>query len=263
MDKRKKLQKAALREMQEEVRFRRHKYVAPVGIVFLLLAAVGLVTVCVFCVRFTQRLLDNSAEKARFEQVITPVLMLDPVPFGSAADADPLFLLQSSLWSALLGDKRESYQANEDSLGRIPVPASDVDVAAARLYGDVKLEHQSFTVNYVDNYVYDEDTKTYYVQVTGQVGLYTPNVEEIVKKGNQYTLLVGYVPPIDVWRQCAAGKTERPQSDKWMYYDLERVGDHYQILAIRDIPVELRNKLLERDGQPIPTQLAGDAVPAA
>ena len=121
MDKRKKLQKAALREMQEEVRFRRHKYVAPVGIVFLLLAAVGLVTVCVFCVRFTQRLLDNSAEKARFEQVITPVLMLDPVPFGSAADADPLFLLQSSLWSALLGDKRESYQANEDSLGRIPV----------------------------------------------------------------------------------------------------------------------------------------------
>ena len=44
MDKRKKLQKAALREMQEEVRFRRHKYVAPVGIVFLLLAAVGLVT---------------------------------------------------------------------------------------------------------------------------------------------------------------------------------------------------------------------------
>ena len=174
MDKRKKLQKAALREMQEEVRFRRHKYVAPVGIVFLLLAAVGLVTVCVFCVRFTQRLLDNSAEKARFEQVITPVLMLDPVPFGSAADADPLFLLQSSLWSALLGDKRESYQANEDSLGRIPVPASDVDVAAARLYGDVKLEHQSFTVNYVDNYVYDEDTKTYYVQVTGQVGLYTP-----------------------------------------------------------------------------------------
>ena len=71
------------------------------------------------------------------------------------------------------------------------------------------------------------------------------------------------MPPNDVWRQSAAGKTERPQSDKWMYYDLERVGDHYQILAIRDIPVELRNKLLERDGQPIPTQLAGDAVPAA
>ena len=137
------------------------------------------------------------------DRVITPVLMLDPVPFGSAADADPLFLLQSSLWSALLGDKRESYQANEDSLGRIPVPASDVDVAAARLYGDVKLEHQSFTVNYVDNYVYDEDTKTYYVQVTGQVGLYTPNVEEIVKKGNQYTLLVGYVPP----NACAVMKS--------------------------------------------------------
>ena len=32
-----------------------------------------------------------------------------------------------------------------------------------RLYGpDVKLEHQTFTINYVDNYVYDEETRTYY-----------------------------------------------------------------------------------------------------
>ena len=79
--------------------------------------------------------------------------MFDPVPFEKATDADPLFLLQSSLWSTLLGEKRDSYQF--DAMERLIVPSSDVDVACARLFGpDVKLEHQSFG-DYETTYYYD------------------------------------------------------------------------------------------------------------
>ena len=226
------------RDPAEGLHYRKNKYAAPVGGIFLFLAAVGLVAVGLFCVRFTQGLLDNTREKQKFEQIITPVLMFDPLPFESPSDVNPLFLLQSSLWSAMLGEKRASYQ--EDPLERVMVPASDVDVACARLYGpDVKLEHQTFTINYVDNYVYDEETRTYYVPVTGQVGMYTPSVERVVKKGDVYTLTVGYLQPTTAWTQATADKDGKPEADKYMIYELKKVKDHYQLTAIRDLPSEL------------------------
>lgn len=169
---------------------------------------------------------------------------------------NPLFLLQSSLWSAMLGEKRASYQ--EDPLERVMVPASDVDVACARLYGpDVKLEHQTFTINYVDNYVYDEETRTYYVPVTGQVGMYTPSVERVVKKGDVYTLTVGYLQPTTAWTQATADKDGKPEADKYMIYELKKVKDHYQLTAIRDLPSEL----LPEYGQQVQADSA--AQPAA
>ena len=251
-----KTNQAPRRDPAEGLHYRKNKYAAPVGGIVLFLAAVGLVAVGIFCVRFTQSLLDNTREKQKFEQIITPVLMFDPLPFESPSDVNPLFLLQSSLWSAMLGEKRASYQ--EDPLERVMVPASDVDVACARLYGpDVKLEHQTFTINYVDNYVYDEETRTYYVPVTGQVGMYTPSVERVVKKGDVYTLTVGYLQPTTAWTQATADKDGKPEADKYMIYELKKVKDHYQLTAIRDLPSEL----LPEYGQQVQADSA--AQPAA
>ena len=39
------------------------------------------------------------------------------------------------MWSALLGEKRDSYQFDNDTNLRLIVPASDIDVACARLFG--------------------------------------------------------------------------------------------------------------------------------
>ena len=212
--------------------YRKNKYAAPVGFFWLALVAIGIVALAIFCVRFTLGLLDNTKEKERFEQIIYPVIMFDPVPFENPADADPLMLLQASLWSTLLGEKRDSYQEND--LGWKIVPASDVDVACARLFGpEAKLEHQTIT-NYVDTtYTYDEDTKTYYVPVQSVTPFYTPSILSVVKKGDLFTLEVGYVPPANAWTQ-AGGKNQEPEIQKTLLYDLLKVKDHYQITAIRD-----------------------------
>ena len=201
-------------EEADRVVYRKNKYAAPVGGIFLLLALVGLISVGIFCVRFTQGLLDNTQEKREFERIIYPVLMFDPVPFENAQDADPLMLLQSSIWSTLLGEKRDSYQ--ENAIGWKIVPASDVDVACARLFGpEVQLEHQTIT-NFVDT------------------TFYTPSVQRVVKEGDVYTLDVGYVAPATAW---SYEETE-PEIEKMMIYELLRVGDHYQLTAIRDMPSE-------------------------
>ncbi len=220
-------------EEADRVVYRKNKYAAPVGGIFLLLALVGLISVGIFCVRFTQGLLDNTQEKREFERIIYPVLMFDPVPFENAQDADPLMLLQSSIWSTLLGEKRDSYQ--ENAIGWKIVPASDVDVACARLFGpEVQLEHQTIT-NFVDTtYTYDEETRTYYVPVDGVTPFYTPSVQRVVKEGDVYTLDVGYVAPATAW---SYEETE-PEIEKMMIYELLRVGDHYQLTAIRDMPSE-------------------------
>ena len=69
--------------------------------------------------------------------------------------------------------------------------------------------------------------------VTGQVGMYTPSVERVVKKGDVYTLTVGYLQPTTAWTQATADKDGKPEADKYMIYELKKVKDHYQLKAIR------------------------------
>ena len=217
----------------DHIRPRRRKYAAPIGGIFVILALVGLVTVIVFSVQFTRKALDNSNEKRRFEQMILPVVMFDPVPFEKVTDVDPLVLLQSSLWAALMGEKRESY--TYDEIGRLVVPASDVDVACANLFGpEVTLTHQSFG-DYEITYVYSDDMKAYFVPVQSQVNLYTPRVEQIEKRGDIYALTVGYIPPNN-WTTDLEGNTSEPRADKYMIYEMKKEDSHYYLVAIKDPP---------------------------
>lgn len=214
---------------------KRRRFAAPVGGVFLVLVVIGIIAVVLLSLDFTRKMIDNSNQKADFEKQILPVLMFDPVPFERATDVDNLVLLQDSVWAALLGDKRGSYQYDET--GMISVPASDVEVAAAKLFGpDVVLEHQSFG-NIIDtSYIYDEETKTYRIPVMGQTGLYTPRVVKIEKKsGNVLELTVGYIPPASIWSAAQEGEDGETQPDKYMIYEMTKANKSYYVSAIRDV----------------------------
>lgn len=221
--------------MQQAKKKRQGKYhnATVVGGIFAVLAIIGLITVIMVSVKATTQILDNSKEKEKFSQIILPVLMFDPVPFENAADLDPLFLLQSSLW-ATLQEKKDSY--SYDDTGMMVVPATDVDVKCAQLFGDgVKLEHQTFG-DFLISYVYDEQTEVYKVPTDAQVGVYTPEIEKISKKGDVYTLTVGYLPPGNSWAMDLSGKKYDPQPDKYMIYELKKVDNYFQLLSIKDPP---------------------------
>ncbi|MCI5802135.1 MAG: hypothetical protein SOX72_03290 [Oscillospiraceae bacterium] len=212
-------------------RHQKYRYAAPFGGLFLLLAAIGLVAVAVMSVHLTAAIMDNTKEKQKFESFILPVLMFDPVTFESPADADPEMVLKSSLWAALL-DNRTKYTYDES--GMLVVPVSDVDVYAARLFGsDIKVEHKSI-LSFEMNYVYNEEQNTYSVPADGQVWQYKPRVQKITKKGNTYTLLVDYIPPGSLWETDFEGNTYEPEPDKTMIYELKKVKNGYNIVAIRE-----------------------------
>ena len=222
-------------ENKSKKRKYKNKYAAPVGSIFIILAIIGFITVIVGSINLTRKLLDNSSQLAEFERIIKPVLMFDPVPFDKVEDADNNMLLQSSLWSALLNSEKDSF-VRDDTNGMILLPASDIDVACAKLFGaEIKLQHKTFG-DYELTYYFDESTKTYQVPLTVQVGFYTPQIQSVSKKANIITLLVGYLPPGNLLITDIQGIEHEPTPDKYMIYELEQIKGNYYVKAIKDPP---------------------------
>ncbi len=212
---------------------RRRKLSAPLGAAFLALSAIGLVAVILFTVRSVQNVLDPTAKYHRYASFISPVVMMDPVPFSRVENIEQNVLQQASLWAALTGENRESY--TYDDTGMLLVPASDVDVAAVKLFGpNVRIEHRSFDDTDA-SYLFDPEIQSYRVPLIAKLA-YSPDVVGISKKGDSITLTVGYVAPGNIWStdiQSDKGTAVIPE--KYMYYDLTKWSEGYYISAVRDV----------------------------
>ncbi|MBE6899963.1 MAG: hypothetical protein E7479_04775 [Ruminococcaceae bacterium] len=215
---------------------RKHQYAATVGAVLIGLAIIGTISLCSVLVNLGIRVLDNTRQKEAFEWKIYPLLMFDPAAFEDPNQLEEVFILKTALWSNLL-ENRTKYDYDEQ--GMLLVPASDLDVAAKSLYGEgVVLKHQTISEDYDFFYLYNEETKTYSVPIMGQTASYVPEVVQISKKGNIYTLIVGYVAPTTLWNVSEDGSSESVP-DKYLYYDLEKIGNgEFIIKAVRRIPAE-------------------------
>lgn len=212
---------------------KRRKIAAPVGGVFLILAAIGIITVVVASIRLTTNFIDNDREKEMFTDLIRPVAMFNPVPFENPADIKMENLLQYSMWAALSSDKRDDYNDNNE----LVVPASDLDVACAKLFGpDITLVHQRFG-NYETMYYYDDKNEVYNVPITAQT-VYTPQVVDIEKAGEFLNLRVAYIPPVNVWTMNYVGKQGAIEPEKYMIFVMRKAGDSYQIAKVQDVPSE-------------------------
>ena len=213
---------------------RTHKYAATIGAVLIALAVIGTLSVCSILINLGARVLDNSRQKESFEWKIYPLLMLDPAVFEDPNQLDKEVILKSALWSTLL-ENRTKYEYDEN--GMLLVPASDLDVAAKKLYGSkVSLEHKTFSEGYDFFYLYDEETNRYSVPIMGQTASYVPKVIEIDKNGDIYTLIVGYVAPTTLWNVSEDGSSESVP-DKYLYYDLEKIDrGSFIIKSVRRIP---------------------------
>ncbi len=203
------------------------------GGIVLILAVIGAVFLIATSVKAIQNLMSHSSQNEELENTLLPVLMFDPAPFDSLETADPIMLLQSSIWSAILSDTSGKYTIE---LGQsLNVSETDVDAAAVKLFGpDVKLNHQTF--GELDlSYYYDESGHAYYIPLYTQVGVYVPRIEDIQKEENDsYTLTVGYVSPgngVTVSLDITGNKP-----DKYMLYDIKynRDKQYYYITAIRN-----------------------------
>ena len=60
--------------------------------------------------------------------------------------------------------------------------------------------------------------------------------EDITRNGDIFELTVGYLEPDSQWLQSIKGEKSEPTPSKYMIYQLQKVDDHYQLIAIQDPP---------------------------
>lgn len=218
---------------------RRRRVAGPLGAALFVFALIGLAAVVFWVTNLVGNLFDNTAQRSQYEAFLGPVVMTNPVPFSRVENVEQTVIQQSSLWAALMSENRATYAYDETGL--LLVPASDVDVAAVRLFGPtVSIMHQSFDDNDA-SYLYDPEIAAYRVPSINKAA-YQPKVEEIVKNGDSIELRVGYMAPGNIWTTDPSNENTEPVPEKYVIYVLTKWEQGYYISALRDV----ENSLMPR-----------------
>lgn len=183
---------------EEHMRLQRRRGRQFVGLVVIMLVVVGVLTMISWAMRGVGVLLDDSSRKAEYERRLSGLVMLDPLPFDSIDQADPLLFREAAIWGIVYRASSESggldvYERDPDT-GSVILPALEVDAYISQLLGpDYVVEDGTFESNDM-TYLYDEEKAGYLVPVTGQVARYYAEVESITKRSGREIVTVGYIP---------------------------------------------------------------------
>ncbi len=210
----------------------RRRAALPLAIISYALMLAGLVSVALWSVGLVRGVIANTSKKEEYEDFIRPIVMMDPIPFDDISAADPAFVREAALWAAVVGDQRDSFAV--DDLGMLLVPATDVSVAAAKLFGpEASVEHASFD-DMDGTYLYDPEIAAYRVPPISK-NAYSPSVESITKEGETILLRVGYVAPGTIWTTQRRDSQGKILSEKAMRYRLTKTKSGYYVSAVEDV----------------------------
>lgn len=209
---------------------KKNKLAFPLGIIASILAVIGLITVIKFSTDSIKNLTDNTADKKKYAEMLTPVVMFDPDPFDDLTQADVSQLLNSAVWALLMSeDGADKYPYSEGESFGIVVPQADIEKFFVSLFGteiDIASMHSSIDMSEYD-ITYDAALKSYILPITGVESAYTPKVYDIDKQGSSLVLTVGYIGN-KAWVQIDDGEYSAPEPDKYMKITLrERSGGMY------------------------------------
>lgn len=187
------------------------KWAFPLGVVTVILAVIGLVTVIVFAVRGIGSLTDNSDKFEKYEQFLAPVIMNDPDPFDDVSGAKMSQLIDASIWSLMKSNiDIDQFEYAEGDVSGVIVPQKDVEKQFAKLFGtDVKPVHCTVDGG-TYTFTYDEAKQAYIVPLTGVMPTFIPRVLSQQKKGDSIILTVACISG-DGWEQDARATMSSPR----------------------------------------------------
>lgn len=220
------------RQEHERNKRRRRRQLQGILIGFVLL--VGIANIVRYAVMGVSALFDDTEEKAAYEQVLSPLVMLDPLPFDSLENADQVQMREYAVWATIFKAQRSesglsAYERDPDT-DALLLPAVEIDAALTALFGpDYKVTHNSFESSEMIFY-YDEEKHSYLVPITGQTGQYNAKVEKLQKKDGKLYVTVGYVPTSSVSDFSVVTPTE---PTKYMEFVFEKVDKQYYLRALQ------------------------------
>ena len=208
--------------------------IAVFGTFILIFAIIGVIATIISAARLTANLIDNKAQKDRFKQVVFPLVLLDPPSFDSIDKLDSRTILSAAMWDFIIFEDKSKYQ--KDDLNYLTVPAVDIETHIVKLFGqDAAIEHQEISDAELQ-ILYDPESNSYSIPATAAMATYVPEIEKISRKGDTYTVTVGYLPSGPIWGSDITGLKYEPDPDKALNYILKKTGsDSYIITAVQEI----------------------------
>ncbi len=181
-------------------------FYAVFGVIFSLLACVGLVTVIAKGISLFNSYSSGETRKEGFENVIYPAVIMDIESFKSPAELPSEQILTAAIWSMIMTDGvTEQYELTFDV---VIIPAADVESYAVKLFGDTLPELTHTTVGPAESrFYYNEETKSYNVPVAPVTYTYAPEIKEATQNGNEYTVKVDYIDELPSWLPKTSSKS--------------------------------------------------------
>jgi hypothetical protein len=226
------------KEDTDMIKRRAHRWAFPVGVILVLLAVVGAVSLVNWLVKGVREQIANPKEKQYYEAFLKNVVMNDPDPFDDVGSANMPQLIDISIWSLLDSDRTPQPKNYPMDEGSTLVPQEHVEQEFARLFGTVVKPLHSTVEGSQYEFIYDAAEKCYRIPVTGMLQMYLPRVERIEKQGNSVLLTVNYIGAAD-WdrdsdgKSASPGKIVEPEPIKQMLITLHVEDDKMTVGAIQ------------------------------
>lgn len=236
---------------EEHIRMQRRRGRQFIGLVVILLVVLGAISMISWAVKGVAALTDDSKRRAEYEKRLSGLVMLDPLPFDSVEQADPLLFREAAIWGIVYRDGSEpggldKYDRDIDT-GSLILPALEVDAYITQLLGpDYQVEDGTFESNEM-TYVYDEDKAGYLVPVTGQVARYYAEVESISRRSGRQIVTVGYIPASS--EDLTLGAPTDPV--RYMEYVFDRgEGRQWYLSALQESSLKPASSVQQNTDQP-------------
>ncbi|MBR3970975.1 MAG: hypothetical protein IKJ87_07845 [Ruminococcus sp.] len=181
-------------------------FYAVFGVIFSLLACVGLVTVVAKSISFFSSYSSGESKKDGFAEVLYPAVIMDIESFNSPTELPPEQIITAAIWSMIMADGVTSqYELTFDV---VMIPAADVESYAVKLFGENIPQLTHTTVGPAESrFYYNEETKSYNVPVAPVTYTYTPEIKEATKNGSEYTVKVDYIDELPSWLPKSSSKS--------------------------------------------------------
>lgn len=224
----------------------RRRWAAPLGLLILLLAAVGVVSLAVSGIRAVQRSQDDTALKEELYDFLLPVMQYIPSAFDSVDGNQQDTLILAAIWRVTNAEQIRQLQEKDsvsryasDDLGRMLIPLEEINASYAALFGQdaepyhhtIGEEGMSFT------FEYDPDEGCYHVPIVSSSSMYVPVIDTLKKKGDTIEVRVGYVlsAKIGIDNRGEEIPPTAADADYFQIYTVQRAGeDGWKLLSIAD-----------------------------
>ena len=202
-----------------------------VGIIVVLLAAIGFTTIVVGSINGIGTAIEKSKNYEEYEKILTPVLLIDPDTFDDITKADLTQLMEISIWSLLKSDlSPDTFESNENGL---VIPKSAAEEQFVELFGtQVTPVHQTIE-GYGFDFTYDSTAETYTIPLTGITPIYTPKVVDKKTSADTVVLTVACLAG-NAWEQGENGDMIEPTPDKYLKITLREQNENLYISAIQN-----------------------------